>query len=220
MGSNKPRDPEWVARFERLSPPLPRGKLWRLLGNPRDDAEAVKQIKRRESSEVDRQNPPHDGRREVREAAPEHKRDGEQRPFINREGRQEGGGRGGPAALRNSVFHLLRGKGRGERHSAKRGAPGESARIQRIMMDRETGDLIGEPDRANKCESVAAAERQRGNGCEGGERYGARKTKTKDETRQNKQSDPERAAPRGAKRYICHLLSRPNRPRSCLSRGS
>ena len=54
MGSNKPRDPEWVARFERLSPPLPRGKLWRLLGNPRNDAEAVKQIKRRESSEVDR----------------------------------------------------------------------------------------------------------------------------------------------------------------------
>ena len=67
--------------------------LRRLLGKPREDAETVEQVKRREGCEIDRQNPSHNGRRKVRDAAPEEQRDREERPFVNREGRQKGGGR-------------------------------------------------------------------------------------------------------------------------------
>ena len=75
--------------------------------------------------------------------------------------------------MRKPVFHPLRGKRRSKRDGAKRGAPGESAWLQGITIDREPGDLIGKPDRANKYESIALAERQGGNGGEGCERYGA-----------------------------------------------
>lgn len=79
------------------------------------------------------------------------------------------------------------------------------------MIDREPGDLIGKPDRANKYKSIALAERQGGNGGEGCERYGARKAKAEDNARQNKQSNPERLAPRGRGRWRCHGLSFANR---------
>jgi len=95
---------------------------------------------------------------------------------------------------------------RGSRQTPRRPArrPRRRCRRHRIMMDRKAGDLIGKPDRANKGESIAAAERQRGNSGESRERHGASKAEAEDGTRQNKQSNPERLAPRGRGRVLCH----------------